>query len=58
MTTLIARGLAQEVEDINTAIRAEPLVASHRMALAQLRLVQADYAKALQQLQLACQFDA
>ncbi|MDR1424987.1 MAG: hypothetical protein LBI92_10370 [Azoarcus sp.] len=58
MTSLITRGLAQEVEDINAAIRAEPLVASHRMALAQLRLVQADYAKALQQLQLACQFDA
>ncbi|MDR1462985.1 MAG: hypothetical protein LBI68_07615 [Azoarcus sp.] len=58
MTSLITNGLAQEVERINAAIRTEPLAASHRMALAQLRLVQGEYAKALQQLQLACQFDA
>jgi type VI secretion system protein ImpE len=58
MTLLISRGLAREMEDINAAIRAEPLTASHRLALARLRLVQGEYPKALQQLQLACQFDA
>jgi type VI secretion system protein ImpE len=58
MASLVTNGLAQEVERINTAIRAEPLAASHRLALAQLRLVQGEYAKALQQLQLACQLDA
>ncbi|MCL2162474.1 MAG: hypothetical protein FWH56_11495 [Betaproteobacteria bacterium] len=58
MTSLISRGLAREIEDINTAIRAEPLAATHRLALARLRLVQGEYSKALQQLQLACQFDA
>jgi type VI secretion system protein ImpE len=58
MTLLISRGLAREMEDINAAIRAEPLAASHRLALARLRLVQGEYPKALQQLQLACQFDA
>ena len=58
MTSLISRGLAREMEDINAAIRAEPLAASHRLALARIRLVQKEYSKALQQLQLACQFDA
>ena len=58
MTSLTKRGLAREIDDIGTAIRAEPLVASHRLALAHLRLVQAEYPKALQQLQLACQLDA
>ncbi|MDR3213976.1 MAG: hypothetical protein LBT71_08715 [Azoarcus sp.] len=58
MTSLVTRGLTQEVEQINAAIRAEPLAASHRLALAQLRLVRGELAKALQQLQLACQFDA
>jgi type VI secretion system protein ImpE len=58
MTLLISRGVAREMEDINAAIRAEPLAASHRLALARLRLVQGEYPKALQQLQLACQFDA
>jgi len=58
MTSLINRGLAREMEDINAAIRAEPLAASHRLALGRLRLVQGEYPKALQQLQLACQFDA
>ncbi|MDR2092616.1 MAG: hypothetical protein LBP58_04785 [Azoarcus sp.] len=58
MTSLITNGLQQEIEQINAAIRTEPLAASHRLALAQLRLVQGEYAKALQQLQLACQFDA
>ncbi|MDR2260471.1 MAG: hypothetical protein LBE06_05955 [Azoarcus sp.] len=58
MTSLTIRGLAQEIEQISVAIRAEPLKASHRLALAQLRLVQGEYQKALQQLQLACQFDA
>ncbi|MDR0702786.1 MAG: hypothetical protein LBF61_10375 [Azoarcus sp.] len=57
MTSLVTNGLQQEIEQINAAIRAEPLAASHRLALAQLRLVQGAYAKALQQLQLACQFD-
>lgn len=57
MTSLFTRGLAHEVEQITAAIRAEPLAASHRMALVQLRLVQGEYAKALQQLQLASQFD-
>jgi type VI secretion system protein ImpE len=58
MASLTIRDLAREIEQINTAIRAEPLEASHRLALAQLRLVQGEYQKALQQLQLACQFDA
>ncbi|MDR2209575.1 MAG: hypothetical protein LBE22_11470 [Azoarcus sp.] len=58
MTLLISRGLDREMEDINAAIRANPLEASHRLALARLRLVQGEYPKALQQLQLACQFDA
>lgn len=58
MTSLISCGLAREVEDISAAIRAEPLLASHRLALARLKLVQGEYPKALQQLQLACQFDA
>jgi len=58
MTSLIVRGLARELEDINAAVRAQPLVASHRLALARLRLVQGEYSKALKQLQLACQFDA
>lgn len=58
MTSLINRGLTREVEDINAAIRTEPLAASHRLALARLKLVQGEYPKALQQLQLAYQFDA
>ena len=58
MTSLISRGLAREVEDIIAAIRIEPLAASHRLALARLKLVQGEYPKALQQLQLACQFEA
>jgi type VI secretion system protein ImpE len=58
MTSLINGGLSQEVERISTAIRTEPLDPSHRLALAQLRLVQGEYPKALQQLQLGCQFDA
>lgn len=58
MTSLVRRGLACEMEDISAAIRAEPLAASHRLALARLKLVQGEYPKALQQLQLACQFDA
>ncbi|MCL1825492.1 MAG: hypothetical protein FWG26_06045 [Betaproteobacteria bacterium] len=58
MTSLINCGLVREMENINAAIRTEPLAASHRLALARLRLVQGEYSKALQQLQLACQFDA
>jgi type VI secretion system protein ImpE len=58
MNTFVARDLAQEAERINAAIRAQPLEASHRQALARLCLLRKEYPRALKQLQLACQFDA
>jgi len=58
MSSFVTRDLAGEIERISTAVRAEPLNASHRLALARLRLVQGEYLKALQQFQLVCQFDA
>ncbi len=58
MTSFTTSNLAQEVERISAAVRAQPLESSHRLAMAQLRLLRGEYSKALQQLQLACQFDA
>ncbi|MCL1791871.1 MAG: hypothetical protein FWG40_11130 [Peptococcaceae bacterium] len=58
MPSLITHDLVGELGRISASIRSEPLDASHRLALARLRLVQGEYLKALQQFQLACQFDA
>jgi len=58
MNSINTNDLSQEVERINAAIRSEPLKAIHRLALARLRLLLGDYAKSLQQVQLACQFNA
>jgi virulence protein sciE type len=47
----------EQLQAITNCIKAEPLNASHRMALANLRLLMADYTKALQQMQAACQIE-
>lgn len=58
MTSFTTSNLTQEVERISAAVRSHPLEPSHRLAMAQLRLLRGEYSKALQQVQLACQFDA
>lgn len=47
----------EQLQAITSRIKAEPLDASHRMALANLRLLMADYTKALQQMQAACRIE-
>ncbi len=49
--------LQQQVREVSERIKVEPLKASHRVALAHLRLLQKEHAKALQQLQVACQIE-
>lgn len=58
MLVLESSMLQQQVQAISERIKAAPLEASHRVALANLRLLQGDHRKALQQLQVACQMDA
>lgn len=55
--SLDAAALNREAEAIIASIKAEPLHAAHRVALANVRLLQGQYPKALQQLQVACQAD-
>lgn len=57
-------GLSLDVDSLNRAaeaivasVKAEPLHAAHRVALANVRLLQGQYPKALQQMQVACQAD-
>ena len=47
----------EQLQVITSRIKAEPLDASHRIALANLRLLMADYTKALEQIQVACQIE-
>lgn len=47
--------LNREAEAIVAKVKAEPLQAGHRVALANVRLLQGQFHKALQQMQVACQ---
>ena len=59
MTSNLQRcSLNDSISEVSSLIRAQPLDASHRRALAYLRLVKGDYAGALQQLQVAVGLDA
>jgi len=57
MPLLTTHNLTQEIDRISAEIRAKPVDASLRLALARLRLLKGEPQKALQQLQTACQFD-
>lgn len=54
---LDAASLQREAQHIISSIKQAATDASHRVALAQIRLLQGDYPKALQQLQVACMND-
>lgn len=55
--SLNATSLNREAQAIIAQVKAQPLKAEHRVALANVRLLQGQYHKALQQMQVACQSD-